>query len=298
MGALLGAPTTPPFKEGRTPGTKPKAGDYEPHVTKLIINACHEYEVLIATDNAFPDPATQNVWATRVWTSVCSGAHTFYKLTDRIEKLITDRGSHARGELRDKIRPHIVKNYGFNDDGSERAKVHNLALYHRLLDCDAESPDPAFIYKNVETRYKYAHNAIILDAIKAEWFADANAPGIRYPSQFSPLRDVTIALLFTMVEYCLDRWANGCLNKSLTFTQKAYEGKYLEHLARVRDWVKLAPESAQTICQRIYDRARKASGATPLISRSAGLPEEARERLRLELAAQAAAPDSDDENGS
>ncbi|KAI0640991.1 hypothetical protein C8Q79DRAFT_920521, partial [Trametes meyenii] len=288
-----------PFRDGKVPeGGKPKAGDYEPGASRLILRACREYEVLIATENPFPDPAMQNAWATRVWTSVCTGAQVSYKLTDRLERIITDRGSHARGEVRDKIRPHIEKNYGFIDDGSERAKLHNIATYHRLLDSEAPNPDPIFVYKNPETRYKYAHNTIILKAIKETWFADPSlAPAIKYASQFSPIRDVTLALLFTAVEHCLDQWAEGSLNKNLMFTQKAYETKYNIHLQHVRDWINLAPESAETIRQRMYDRARKASGATPLVARPAGLSEETRERLRMELAAQAAAPDSDDEGG-
>ncbi|KAI0676308.1 hypothetical protein C8Q78DRAFT_1141488 [Trametes maxima] len=249
-------PLSLPFKDGKVPEGKPKAGDYEPGASKLVLRACREYEVLIATEDPFPDPAKQNAWATRVWTSVCTGAQVSYKLTDRLERIITDRGSHARGEVRDKIRPHIEKNYGFIDDGSERAKLHNIATYHRLLDSEAPNPDPKFVYKyiihqNPETRSKYAHNAIILKAIKETWFADPSlAPAIKYTSQFSPIRDVTLALLFTA-------WAEGSLNKNLMFTQKAYETKYNSHLQHVRDWINLAPEFAETVRQRMYDRARR-----------------------------------------
>ena len=62
-------------------------------------------------------------------------------------KQITGRDSHARGSLRDKIRPHITATYGFLTDGSERSKVKNKERYNYLLDRDAAEPEPVFHYK-------------------------------------------------------------------------------------------------------------------------------------------------------
>ncbi|KAI8989227.1 hypothetical protein BD414DRAFT_522315, partial [Trametes punicea] len=162
-----------PFRDGKTPSGKPKAGDYEPHVRKLINHACHQYEVLLATEQPFPEVGTPVLWASRVWMDVCRGAQLHYTLCDRIEKIITARVSHARGGLRDKVRPLIAPTYGLLSDGSERSKAKNIARYTFLLDRDAPDPEPRFHYKDVELKQGFAHNMIVTTVIKAQWFADA-----------------------------------------------------------------------------------------------------------------------------
>ena len=48
-----------PFREGYTPGPKPKAADYEDRVEKMLLNAMHEYACLILTVDAFPNEVKQ-----------------------------------------------------------------------------------------------------------------------------------------------------------------------------------------------------------------------------------------------
>ncbi|CDO72634.1 hypothetical protein BN946_scf184985.g53 [Trametes cinnabarina] len=301
--AQAGQPPTgdlkdPPFLHGRTPTGKPKAGDYEAHVNKMIVRACHQYEVLIATEDAFPDLGTQDGWATQVWTDTCKRTQVFYKLTERVEKIITGRDSHARGGLRDKIRPHIAATYGFVTDGSERAKGANRERYRFLLDCDASKPEPVFHYKDVESRSGFAHNVLILRALQDHWFADGTSPGIKYASQFSPIREVTLALVFTTIQFCLDQWADGTFNKHHMYTEKAYKSQYDMHLRHIRDWCAMDVNASRTVRQRLYDRARRASGAAPVTAPCPGLSDSSKERLRAELAAQAAACDSDAEENA
>ncbi|KAH9893249.1 hypothetical protein C8Q73DRAFT_524943 [Cubamyces lactineus] len=269
-----GDPEDPPFLRGQVPSGKPKAGDYEPHVSKMIVHACHQYEVLLATEDPFPDLGLRDAWATRVWTDVCSSVQVFYKLTDRIEKIIIRRDSHARGTLRDKIRPHIIATYGFLTDGSERSKVKNIERYNRLLDRDAIEPEPVFHYKNVETRTHFGHNALVRRALQEQWFADPTGPGVKYLSQFSP-------------------WADGTYSKNLAFSEKAYKACYDRHLKQVHDWSATDADASRTVRQRLYDRARRVSGAGPVAAPQVGLSESSKDRLRAELVAQAMAEDSD-----
>ncbi|OJT05253.1 hypothetical protein TRAPUB_3960 [Trametes pubescens] len=245
-----------PYKHGQAPTGKPKASDYDPRVDKLIINACHQYEVLISTEEPFPEAGTPVMWASRVWSDICKSAEVNYTLSDRIEKIITGRASHGRGGLRDKIRPLISGTYGFLLDGSERSKVANLARYNFLLDRDALEPEPRFHYEDVEVRRRFAHNRIVTTVIKEQWFADAGGPGVKYATQFSPIREVTLALIFTTIEYCLDQWVSGHYDKNLTFSEKVYRAKYERHLLHIREWCKLDSAATRSIRQRMYDRAR------------------------------------------
>lgn len=59
------------------------------------------------------------------------------------------------------------------------------------------------ISQDVETKQGFAQNKIITTVIKAQWFADTGAAGVKYSSQFSPLREVTIAFIFTTVSVLL-----------------------------------------------------------------------------------------------
>lgn len=81
-------PAEPPFLNGNAPTGKAKAGDYEHHVNKMIVLACHRYGVFIATDNPFPDEEAQDMWAVRAWAEICGGAQVQYKCTDRVQKIV------------------------------------------------------------------------------------------------------------------------------------------------------------------------------------------------------------------
>ncbi|KAL1945881.1 hypothetical protein VTO73DRAFT_1883 [Trametes versicolor] len=295
---VRGTATLPaPFKNGKVPSGKPKASHYEPRVAKLVNHACHQFEVLLATEQPFPEPGVSVQWATRVWTDVCHAVQMNYVLSDSIEKVITARASHARGVLRDKIRPLIAQTYGFISDGTERAKVKNIALYTSLLDRDAQlEAEPRFHYKDVETKQGFAQNKIITTVNKAQWFADTGAAGVKYSSQFSPLREVTIAFIFTTIEFCLDQWASGHYDKHLTYSDKVYRPKYAVHLQHVKDWCDINCDATRAIRQRMYDRARRSSGAPPEMTALSGLSDASRDRLRLEIEAQATAQASDDDD--
>ncbi|KAH9847642.1 hypothetical protein C2E23DRAFT_741233 [Lenzites betulinus] len=283
-----------PYKQGQVPSGKPKCADYDPRVDKLIVHACHQYEVLLSTEEPFPEPGSPVTWAFRVWSDVCKSANVNYTLSDRIEKIIIGRSSHGRGGLRDKIRPLVAGTYGFLLDGTEQSKVANLARYNFLLDRDAEQPEARFHYEDVETKRRFAHNRIITTVIKEQWFADMAGPGIKYAAQFSPIREVTLALIFTTIEYCLDQWATGHYDKNVTFSDKVYRAKYQRHLLHVHEWCKIDVNTTQDIRQRMYDRARRASGAMPEARALVGLSSTARDRLRIELAASAAQHSDED----
>ncbi|OSD03871.1 hypothetical protein PYCCODRAFT_1476789 [Trametes coccinea BRFM310] len=286
-----------PFKNGQQPTGKAKAGDYDDHVKKMINDACHQYEILLATEDPYPSPSTAVVWAARVWADVSRSSPSKFTLSNRIEKIITGRGSHARGALRDRLRPLIASTYGFSSEGSTRAKNQNISKHAYLLDSDASEPDARFHYADISTRRGFAHNTVILTVLKDHWFGSADAPGIKYMDQFSPVREVTLALMFTTIEYCIDQWATGIWDKTLIFSNKIYHSKYKQHLQHIQDWGRLDADATRGVRQRMYDRARRASGAPAATLPPAGLPEHARDRLRDDLVYLAAADHSGEEGG-
>ncbi|EJF58880.1 hypothetical protein DICSQDRAFT_172540 [Dichomitus squalens LYAD-421 SS1] len=274
----------PPYKDDKVPKGKPKASDYESHASRMIIRACHFYSVLICTEDPFPDDDKQVLWADKAWLSICQEVQVFYRLTDDIEHIIVERHSHARGSLRDLVRPWIESTYGMLTDGTEHARITNIATYTRLLDLHSDEPHPVFHYQDTFTPSGFALHPIVHKVIQKSWFSDATGLGVRYSTYFSPIRNVTLALLFTAIEFCLDQWETGIFNLRLQFTEKLYKSKYIKHLRAIEDWREIDEEITLATMQDFHDRARRASGAAPLVAPVVvGLSASSRDRLRLEL---------------
>jgi len=51
-------------------------------VQALIFYAVSEYECLVATEDAFPDTATQNKWVKKAWKNACAAADKKYESAD------------------------------------------------------------------------------------------------------------------------------------------------------------------------------------------------------------------------
>ena len=60
-------------------------------VRELLLRACHEYEALIATADAFPDTATCTKWAMACWTNAhCDNeVEKQYEYIDRAHRLVS-----------------------------------------------------------------------------------------------------------------------------------------------------------------------------------------------------------------
>lgn len=77
-----------PFRQGCTPGPKPKASDYEDGVEKMLLNAMHEYACLILATDAFPSEAKQTQWAKATWRAACEEVGVHYECSLRMIRLV------------------------------------------------------------------------------------------------------------------------------------------------------------------------------------------------------------------
>ncbi|KAI0370410.1 hypothetical protein BV20DRAFT_979567 [Pilatotrama ljubarskyi] len=173
-------------------------------------------------------------------------------------------------------------------NGSERSKTKNKEKYDYLVDRDSTVPEPVFHYKLTRNGGRTSKHAPA-SRTKPSYSELSKSSGIKYRTQFSPVREVTLAFIFTTIEFCLDQWTDGTFNKSHTFAEKFYKTRYELHLKQVRNWCATDPGAAQTVRQWLYDRVR----AAPVLAPRAGLSDSSKDRLRMELAAQAAASDSE-----
>jgi hypothetical protein len=77
-----------PFRQGYTPGPKPKASDYEDGVERMLLNAMHEYACLILSTDAFPNEAKQTQWAEVTWQTACEEVGVHYECSVRMIRLV------------------------------------------------------------------------------------------------------------------------------------------------------------------------------------------------------------------
>lgn len=77
-----------PFRQGCTPGPKPKASDYDESVEKMLLNAMHEYACLILAIDAFPNELKQTQWAKTTWHAACKEAGQHYECSTRMVRLV------------------------------------------------------------------------------------------------------------------------------------------------------------------------------------------------------------------
>lgn len=81
-------PPPAPFRQGYTPGPKPKAADYEDGVEKMLLNAMHEYACLILSTEAFPNEVKQTQWAKATWQAACDEVGMHYECSVRMIRLV------------------------------------------------------------------------------------------------------------------------------------------------------------------------------------------------------------------
>jgi hypothetical protein len=77
-----------PFRQGCTPGPKPKAVDYEEGIEKMLLNAMHEYACLVLAVDAFPDEVKQTRWAKSTWHTACEAVGAHYECSPHMIRLV------------------------------------------------------------------------------------------------------------------------------------------------------------------------------------------------------------------
>lgn len=138
-----------PVKVHPTTGVKPKAGDYEVVVQKVLGRAIPRYRGYLSTYTPYPSAMEEIRWAKKSWKDGCEDCDVQVAPNSEIIKLVSDsdlvyvtrctylsqitsRSSHLRGRVKSKIQPHIKNLYGFHPVSRPRAVEHNIRLARKL----------------------------------------------------------------------------------------------------------------------------------------------------------------------
>ncbi|KAJ7131568.1 hypothetical protein C8R43DRAFT_1110749 [Mycena crocata] len=266
------------FVAGKAPGgSRTNLSHYTEPAAKLIKSAMHRFEVRIWTVNPFPSAELQVQWVKEIWDEVCTEADALMELTERMSSMIKKYGSHGRSSLKDGVRPLVAPTYKFKIGDSDKVIRRNVKIWKALT---AES---AFHYADTAALTGYAGNAIIIESMRVNFFKNKRGRGILYGTYFSPISLVTLALIFTAIEFCIEEYSTGRFQQGV-FDETANVSRYEVHLRDLTEWAALKPSVTDVIRQRMHDQLRSSTG-TPLISLTGRLSEVNRARALQELEA-------------
>ncbi|KAI0058659.1 hypothetical protein BV25DRAFT_1810326 [Artomyces pyxidatus] len=281
-------PVDAPFLNGQMPtSNRPKARDYEPDVAKLIGACVNRYESRISTQNPYPEPDEQIQWVREAWASECGYSGVDYMLTSRIMNIIKSGGSHIRGALKDKIRPLIAPYYDLVKNPSKRVAAKNREQLAILVD------NLAFMCKDPKTHDGFAEAKILAAAIQDTWFLNKQGDGVMYHQYFNPIPDVTMALVFSTVEFCLGEWSTGKW-VSGKYTEKDHKKQYKSILREIREWSHDNKAFLTNLGKKLYQRSRRNAGAGMLDdNETARLSAGVKQRVRQALVGRTGETDSE-----
>ncbi|KAF7371561.1 hypothetical protein MVEN_00011300 [Mycena venus] len=269
-------------------GSRTNLKDYTEPASKLIRRAMHKYEVRVWTRQPYPPSEIQIQTAKEIWDEVCTEAEERMELTHRMLGMITKYGPHGRSSMKDCVRPLVGPTYSFQVGNSNKIIRKNTKIYKMLLE------ESAFHYKDPKERTGYLKNKIIIDSIKAIWFRNKSSRGVLFVEYFSPISLVTLALVLTAIEFCIEEYSTGRFQQGV-FDELVNKDRYETHLKDLTDWVALKPDVTAVVLQRMHDTCRTATGAA-LVKTTGRMTEVARTKALAEL--EAMNVDGSDSNNS
>ncbi|KIJ43885.1 hypothetical protein M422DRAFT_252811 [Sphaerobolus stellatus SS14] len=222
----------PTKKASKKERTRPKLNDLDQPWLSIAELAIQDYSCKLATVSPFPNPVEEQVLANDALQRACfSIGHTITneKVYQICKKLIIARDSHMCGELRDKLVPLIHEFYGFKDTSTEKGFHHNQELYDLL------KTDNRLVFSDFKNQKGLYEGDIIQQAINAMWFFDSSRKKNHFTHYFNPIPLVTIALIFTVTEYIVNRWSSGSFKKGIPFCEQEYSDVYQRHLTNLEE---------------------------------------------------------------
>ncbi|KAG6827067.1 hypothetical protein H0H92_013336 [Tricholoma furcatifolium] len=206
---------------------RPRVADYDSMTRAVLEAAIAHFRADVVTREPFLDHAMDSQAAARAWVRACHHHKVQMEFEDEIEKLINSRTSQVRGQLKTVARSLVPVLYGLSDDNTKR---ENRNLVEDLLDRNT------FYYKDPKKRSGFLLHPIFQRILNKTWFKNKADDGVVQPA-FSdggiPL--VTIGLIATVVECCLDEWQSG-EHGDVPFAAAQYHSKFHKHMKTIQNF--------------------------------------------------------------
>ncbi|KAH9170013.1 hypothetical protein EDB89DRAFT_1369748 [Lactarius sanguifluus] len=208
------------------------------------------YRVYVICKDAFPTPQMKSEWAME---PTDSNIELFIKA----KKTITDAVDFF---------------YDFDERHSPNIADRNKFLVHALLF------NMSFVFREHnpgESRhYPYQHPAI-QKAINIMWFRNREDDGVMFHEHFPPMPIPAIAFILTLIECCIDEWADG-IRKETRWKEVQFQTAYETHIKMLRHFQQLGVvqgvEFEHMRSDLIKDARRHAGVPADLVTESGALP--------------------------
>ncbi|KAF8580308.1 hypothetical protein K439DRAFT_1619904 [Ramaria rubella] len=226
---------------------KPIAGDFVDEVESTILLAAHYYCVLLCTEHAFPLELDSNLYAKQAWQLACQEHENHTLATPDFYQVVCLLNSHKRTHYVAHTLPSFVSmqaKSGVSSNMPYDPLSPHITISKQLDPADTANTmtlisclkaNNTLVYKDHETRMRLFETPILLNAIKTQWFSHAHAEGVNFHMYFNPILMPVMALVFSMIENCLDEWKSGHF-KPIPFREKCYQEIFKEHLATLDKW--------------------------------------------------------------
>ncbi|KAJ6559537.1 hypothetical protein B0H19DRAFT_103578 [Mycena capillaripes] len=245
----------------RTAGSsgRPRAKDLDDITKEYAVLAMELFRCYLSKEDAFPDSATENALVRRAWKEACEEMDEHMILTPAVAKLVANRGSQLRGELKTKIRPLTDTMYGFKSGQNKKTIAFNRKLAEDLKE------GSTFAFKNIENKTGLYKHPILQSAVSAMWFANRRDEGPKRPEFFSPMPIRALALVLAAVENNLDERLTG-IRTDVPFTANEYRAVYEGHVKALEQFAAHTEkyQLMDKILTRLHSVGRFHSGAQAL----------------------------------
>ncbi|KAG6818720.1 hypothetical protein H0H93_002504 [Arthromyces matolae] len=246
-----------------TNSRRPKASDYDDVAKQVILTAGNVYRCLISTSNGFPDSGTEIEFVCEAWkhANEIAKLNPPLDMTPDIGKIIKQRGSQLRGEVKSKTASMIETMYGFSSAQGRRNIAANRDLAELL------KLEKGFLYKELtsDARKGIYRHPIIQTAVNKVWFTNTRDEGVVFTDMFNPMPIPAIALILTAIECNIDEWTTG-LKTDKAFYADDYRATYLKHIESLETFGKATAkhDMLKTMQKRLHNFGRQHAGATPV----------------------------------
>ncbi|KAF7964902.1 hypothetical protein HWV62_1769 [Athelia sp. TMB] len=277
------------FQNGQEPahGSRPAAKDYKRPTYNRLICAIRDFETQVYTNKPFPDPDEQVELAKKCWGRVNAALEQKMEFTDRMLVIVSCRGSRARGQLVGVTRSLVVEHYEFSRITSAKSARANREKAEALLE------DGAFHYKDIEHKSGFTEHKIIVAILQQSFFKTKSSPGVKFSKAFHPVPLATLALIHSVIDFCICEWSNGSL-KQQAFQEQEVKTRYEGYAKKLEQWSNTNHDTTKNIRKKMSNRARKAIG---VMLEAADEPDELSEftvaRIQNELANRTGETDSE-----
>ncbi|EDQ99159.1 uncharacterized protein LACBIDRAFT_317504 [Laccaria bicolor S238N-H82] len=273
--------------DGVMSSSRAKASDYNDVVNAILVRTMFDYEGLVSTHDAFPSSDLRRQWALRCWKMASKDADEFYNLSDRMCNLIKRRGSRIRGHVLAVVRPQIIAIYGFSRKVTPQTKARNKQS------CEALLENGAFHHKDTGTLTGFSQNKIISEILYLAWFEDKTSQGPLLQHYFNPIPLETLALIFTVIDFCLREWSTGVFIQS-KFYEKVVLATHKAYRLELEAWNAINPSVIENIRKKLFNRALRSAGVFDASLKIPSCLQDAiKDRVQMELDGRTGETDSE-----